>query len=262
MTSATPHQSGARRVVESVGDLRRLLGVPYTDQQLEAIGAGLEPGVIVAGAGSGKTTVMAARVVWLVGNGQVAPGEVLGLTFTNKAAAELRERVDTALRRAGLYEDADEWVGPGPGASAEDEDLEVGVEPVISTYHAYSDRLIKEHGLRLGLEPSARLLADANRFTLAARAVRLARGPFEYLRGSIAAITADLLELDGELSEHVIDPWALAAADGEFGRLATVRRDPETGKSVRAVARSSTAKRVSLIYQDYLKAAAVSGARG
>jgi DNA helicase-2/ATP-dependent DNA helicase PcrA len=269
MTSATPQRTGARRVIESVGDLRRLLGVPYTDQQLEAIGAELEPGVIVAGAGSGKTTVMAARVVWLVGSGQVAPGEVLGLTFTNKAAAELRERVDIALRRAGLYPDPDLEYGAGRGAglgvnqnpAAEDDEFALGVEPVISTYHAYSDRLIKEHGLRLGLEPSARLLADANRYTLAARAVRTASGPFEYLRGSTATITADLLALDGELSEHVIDPVALAEADHDFGRLVPDRRDPVTGRSVRAVPRTATTNRRSLIYQDYLNAAAVSGAR-
>ncbi|HEV2634764.1 MAG TPA: ATP-dependent DNA helicase [Actinocrinis sp.] len=264
----TPHQPGPRQVIESVRDLRRLLGVPYTDQQLEAIGAGLEPGVIVAGAGSGKTTVMAARVVWLVGSGQVAPGEVLGLTFTNKAAAELRERVDTALRKAGLYGDEDSWGRPGADAAAGLDDLAVGVEPVISTYHAYSDRLIKEHGLRLGLEPSARLLADANRYTLAARAVRTARGPFEHLRGSIAAITADLLELDGELSEHVVDPDRLLAADRAFARPAGQRRDPRTGRSVRGVARTGaagarTARRTeTYLYQEYLNAAAVAGARG
>ncbi|NHB83702.1 UvrD-helicase domain-containing protein [Tessaracoccus sp. HDW20] len=62
----------------------------------------LEPAVIIAGAGSGKTTVMAARVVWLVGTRQVSPEQVLGLTFTRKAAAELAERVATALERAGV----------------------------------------------------------------------------------------------------------------------------------------------------------------
>ncbi|MEA5053256.1 MAG: UvrD-helicase domain-containing protein, partial [Propionicimonas sp.] len=65
-----------------------LLGIPFSDQQLAAITAPLEPGVIIAGAGSGKTTVMAARVVWLVGSGAVLPEQVLGLTFTRKAAAE------------------------------------------------------------------------------------------------------------------------------------------------------------------------------
>ena len=67
-----------------------------------SITAPLEPAVIVAGAGSGKTTVMAARVVWLVGTGQLAPEEVLGLTFTNKAAKELLDRVRSALVKAGL----------------------------------------------------------------------------------------------------------------------------------------------------------------
>ena len=61
--------------------------------------------MIIAGAGSGKTTVMAARVVWLVGTGAVRPEEVLGLTFTRKAAAELSHRVRTALVRAGVVAD-------------------------------------------------------------------------------------------------------------------------------------------------------------
>ena len=83
-------------------DLSAVLGLAFSDQQLQAITAPLQPGVIIAGAGSGKTTVMAARVVWLVGSGQVAPEQVLGLTFTRKAAAELSARVRTALQRAGV----------------------------------------------------------------------------------------------------------------------------------------------------------------
>ena len=78
-----------RTRLDSAADLIDALGISFSDQQLEAITAPLEPGVIIAGAGSGKTTVMAARVVWLVGTGAVRPEEVLGLTFTRKAAAEL-----------------------------------------------------------------------------------------------------------------------------------------------------------------------------
>ena len=81
------------------------LGISFSTEQLDAITAPLEPGVIIAGAGSGKTTVMAARVVWLVGTGAVRPEEVLGLTFTRKAAAELSQRVRSALLRAGLIAD-------------------------------------------------------------------------------------------------------------------------------------------------------------
>ena len=75
---------------------------PLSPQQFAAVTAPLEPMVVIAGAGSGKTTLMAARVVWLVATGQVQPDEVLGLTFTNKAAGELSGRIRTALRDAGI----------------------------------------------------------------------------------------------------------------------------------------------------------------
>src|SRR5512139_2003491 len=135
------------RVVETPEQLSVLMQEDFTfsDQQFAVVTAPLSPHVVIAGAGSGKTTVMAARVVWLVGTGQVGPHQVLGLTFTNKAAAELSERIRKALRK---LED-DELREPGA-----DEVESVG-EPTVSTYHAYADRLIKEHGLRLGLEPSA-----------------------------------------------------------------------------------------------------------
>jgi DNA helicase-2/ATP-dependent DNA helicase PcrA len=98
-----PARPGA--VFQDTSDLVAALRIPFSDQQLEAITAPLQPGVIIAGAGSGKTTVMAARVVWLVGTGQVRPEEVLGLTFTRKAAAELSHRVRTALTTAGVVAD-------------------------------------------------------------------------------------------------------------------------------------------------------------
>ena len=242
--------------IETPRDLARVLGVPYTEEQLAAITAPLEPGVIVAGAGSGKTTVMAARVVWLVATGWVEPGEVLGLTFTNKAAAELRERVRVALAAAGFAgpqeSDLDD---PSPEAAPD----ELG-EPAISTYHAYADRLIKEHGLRLGLEPSTRLLADASRYTLAARVVRNATGPFDVLRGSISNITRDLIDLDAELSEHVVSPARLAEFDRAFADAAELYRDPVTRKSIRAVNRRTNKR--GAIYERYLEAAGKARERG
>jgi len=85
-------------------ELRDVLGESWTfsPQQFAAITAPLEPAVVIAGAGSGKTTVMAARVVWLVATGRVQPGEILGLTFTTKATAELAARIRASLRQAGL----------------------------------------------------------------------------------------------------------------------------------------------------------------
>ncbi|HZD72363.1 MAG TPA: UvrD-helicase domain-containing protein, partial [Actinomycetota bacterium] len=68
-----------------------------TAEQWAAITAPIGPVHVIAGAGSGKTAVMAARIVYLVERVGVAPSEILALTFTNKAAAELEERVRDAL---------------------------------------------------------------------------------------------------------------------------------------------------------------------
>ncbi|RSS78788.1 ATP-dependent helicase, partial [Streptomyces sp. WAC06614] len=189
-------------VLSDPEQLKELLGIPFTPEQTACITAAPAPQVIVAGAGSGKTTVMAARVVWLVGTGQVRPDQVLGLTFTNKAAGELADRVRTALARAGITD---------PDPSPTDEDA-TG-EPRISTYHAFAGQLLKDHGLRIGLEPSARLLADATRFQLAARVLREAPGPYPALTRSVPDLVSDVLALDAELSEHLVTPARLRTYD-------------------------------------------------
>lgn len=223
--------------------LKELLGIPFTPEQTACITAPPAPQVIVAGAGSGKTTVMAARVVWLVGTGQVAPEQVLGLTFTNKAAGELAERVRKALVAAGVTDP--EVIDPDnpPG------------EPTISTYHAFAGRLLTEHGLRIGLEPSTRLLADATRYQLAAKVLREAPGPYPALTRSFPTLVSDLLALDGELSEHLVRPERLETYDTELlDELATarlsnadLRRIPETAEARRSLLalteRYRTAKR-------------------
>ncbi|MFJ9027964.1 UvrD-helicase domain-containing protein [Streptomyces sp. NPDC102274] len=222
--------------------LKELLGIPFTPEQTACITAPPAPQVIVAGAGSGKTTVMAARVVWLVGSGQVAPEQVLGLTFTNKAAGELAERVRKALVRAGVTDpDAIDPEHP-PG------------EPSISTYHAFAGRLLTDHGLRIGLEPTARLLADATRFQLAARVLRDAPGPYPALTKTLPALVSDLLALDAELAEHLVGPARLGAYDTDLLRTlegarlsnAELRKVPETavarGELLELVGRYRAAK--------------------
>ncbi|MFD3332485.1 UvrD-helicase domain-containing protein [Streptomyces sp. NPDC058700] len=184
--------------------LKELLGIPFTPEQTACITAPLAPQVVVAGAGSGKTTVMAARVVWLVGTGQVAPEQVLGLTFTNKAAGELAERVRTALVRAGVTD-----------PDVIDPDNPPG-EPRISTYHAFAGQLLTDHGLRIGLEPTSRLLADATRYQLAARVLREAPGPYPALTRSFPTLITDLLALDAELAEHLVRPEQLQTYDSEL----------------------------------------------
>jgi len=88
MSRVTPHQLAAA------------LGLPPpTDEQAAVIAAPAGPTLVVAGAGAGKTETMAARVVWLVANRQVLPEQVLGLTFTRKAAQQLTSRIRTRLAR-------------------------------------------------------------------------------------------------------------------------------------------------------------------
>ncbi|QFR00187.1 ATP-dependent helicase [Streptomyces phaeolivaceus] len=209
--------------------LKELLGIPFTPEQTACVVAPPAPQVIVAGAGSGKTTVMAARVVWLVGTGQVAPEQVLGLTFTNKAAGELAERVRKALVRAGITD-----------PDVIDPDNPPG-EPVISTYHAFAGRLLTDHGLRIGLEPSSRLLADATRYQLAARVLRESPGPYPALTRSFPDLVSDILTLDSELAEHLVRPEDLRAYDA--GLLRELEGAKLTNADLRKVPEAAAARR-------------------
>ncbi|ABD13149.1 DNA/RNA helicase, superfamily I [Frankia casuarinae] len=209
-------------------DLRDLLEVPYTDEQIAAATAPLEPGVIIAGAGSGKTSVMAARVVWLVATGQVRPDQVLGLTFTTKAAAELSGRVRLALRKASA--------GAGPGGPAADG--EVDGEPTVATYHAFAGRLVVDNALRLGLEPDLQLISGAARYQLAARVARSHGGKVEALTRSLGALVGELVALDAEMSEHLVDPADLVAFDGALlAEIDAALRRAEQRRGTRGVRR-------------------------
>ena len=130
---------------------------PPTPEQEAIIAAPVEPLLVVAGAGSGKTETMASRVVWLVANRYANPDEVLGLTFTRKASGELAHRVRTRLGQLVRHVGRDESL--------------LG-EATISTYHAYAARVVTEHGLRAGYEPSARLLTEAARWQIVDSLVR------------------------------------------------------------------------------------------
>ena len=192
--------------------VRGALGIDFSDQQLAAIAAPLEPGVIIAGAGSGKTTVMAARVVWLVGSGALRPEQVLGLTFTRKAAAELSARVRAALLSSGVVDT---------------EGTDDAGEQVVMTYDAFAARLVSDHGLRIGVDGEARLITGAARFRLASRVVSAAEGPFSQLsRLRPDSVTDRVLGLDGELAAHLVNSRAIDGHADEF--LSEVDQSPRS----------------------------------
>lgn len=210
MTAAT---SVFRRRITDPAQLSEALGIPFSEQQLDAITAPLGPGVIIAGAGSGKTTVMAARVVWLVGTGVVRPEQVLGLTFTRKAAGELSVRIRTALIRAGVLDT---------------DGVDEAGEQVVMTYDAFAARLVSEHGLRIGVDGDRTMISGATRYRLAARVVANAAGPFEALSRLRPATLVDrVLKLDADLQAHLVErdaldrharEWRLAWAEAPLAR--------------------------------------------
>src|SRR5271166_5750133 len=224
--------------------LARLLRLPEpTPEQAAVISAPLGPLAVIAGAGSGKSETMAARLVWLVANGMVRPDRVLGLTFTRKAAAEFADRVRSRLerlRRAGLEgaglggtgSAGTGLAGTGPAGTGEVGDP-FGGDPVIGTYHAYAGRLVSDNALREGLEPSMRLITPALSWQLAAQIVAAYDGPMDEIIWTPQTVTAAVLELAGDLSEHLreagdvtaVGTWLDAELEALPGRVpASVRK--------------------------------------
>ncbi len=99
------------------------------------------PVLVLAGAGTGKTRVLTARLVHLLATGKALPGEILAVTFTNKAAAEIRERAAAMLGRS-----VEGWF--------------------LGTFHSLAARLLRPHAERVGLRPNFTILGDDDQIRL------------------------------------------------------------------------------------------------
>ncbi|MGO1637467.1 MAG: UvrD-helicase domain-containing protein [Ancrocorticia populi] len=131
-----------------------------TPEQREVITSNSPAILVVAGAGSGKTATMANRIAYQIGTGTVRPGEVLGLTFTRKAAGELAQRVDQALMRLSK---GGFLTSQGEGLSALRERMD---RPNISTYNSFAADIAASYGMLVRKDPGARLITDAERWQL------------------------------------------------------------------------------------------------
>jgi DNA helicase-2/ATP-dependent DNA helicase PcrA len=173
-----------------------------TAEQSAIISSPLTPRLVIAGAGSGKTATMADRVVWLVANGWVRPEEVLGVTFTRKAAGELASRIRAklaALQRIAA-EDTEHRIFPA-GLLSED-----ALEPKVSTYHSYASGIVSDYGLRLGVERDVVLLGGAQAWQLASEVVEAFDGEYEHFRAAKSTLVKAVIQLAGECAEHLRDP--------------------------------------------------------
>ncbi|WP_374929066.1 ATP-dependent helicase [Kytococcus sedentarius] len=171
-------------------DLADVLGQHRPTPEQAAVIEAIDPAqLVVAGAGSGKTETMAARVVWLVANRWVRSDQVLGLTFTRKAAAELSERLTArldALARAGVL--TAEELQP----------------PVVSTYNAWSGGIVAEHGLRLGIEPGARVLSAVEAWQGVTDLVTTWPGELPAGLTSVEGVVQGVLTLAGQMGDHLV----------------------------------------------------------
>ena len=220
-----------------------------TDEQAAIISSPLEPLLVIAGAGSGKTATMADRVIWLVANKLVRPEEILGVTFTRKAAGELAQRIRGQLEklaRSGILE-------------LEDEGL---LDPTVSTYHSYANTLVKEHGLRLGVEPDTALLGTAQAWQVAAGVIESYDGDYDHLASSKNTLIDAVVTFAGECAEHLVDPvQAKDWIDELVGRLDALpyRIDKQAASSLEArklLDRLRTRATIAELAVDYARAKA------
>ena len=163
------------------------------------------PTVVIAGAGSGKTETMSARVLWLVANGIVRPEEILGLTFTRKAAGELASRIRKRLRQLRK-------IGLLPIDSVNKVEIDIAV--TVSTYHSYAGRVLSEHAIRLGVDASSDPIGEAASWQIANRIVN------NFASEEINS--ADISHSAKTVVDKVMD---LSAALGEHGRTTTEVRE-------------------------------------
>src|SRR5450830_1014618 len=166
-------ETATGRVVGSAADAEALL-VGLNPQQREAVLHHGGPLLIVAGAGSGKTRVLAHRIAYLLATGRAHPGEILAITFTNKAAAEMRERVATLV---------------GPSAR----------RMWVSTFHSACVRILRREAATLGLRSSFSIYdsADSQRLlTMVARELDLdsKKFPPKALAAKISALKDELVD--------------------------------------------------------------------
>ena len=187
---------------------------PTDEQKLIIAADHRKPAVVIAGAGSGKTETMSTRLVYLIANGLVQPENVLGLTFTKKSAGDLANKVRKSLKNLGKSSEFAQALrdhGRPP--------LQLGAEPTISTYHSYAYRIVREHSLRLGIEPPDQMLGSAAAWQQVERIVREYEGEMDRIDRKPSTVATNLLKLVSQLQEHEVEPEALSEIAEEVERM-------------------------------------------
>ena len=188
---------------------RRLAQPQPTAQQQAVIEAPLSPALVTAGAGSGKTSTMANRVVWLIANELIRPDQVLGLTFTRKAAGSLSDRIAKGILALR-------------GSSSLNAEAAVEFDqPTVSTYNSFASALFRDNALLIGREPESALLNEAAAWQLARRVVVASTDDrLVALEQSVDNLAEWVLNLAHAISDNDADPSEVAGFGERFAAIA------------------------------------------
>lgn len=150
-------------------------------EQLEAVTHKSGPLLIVAGAGTGKTSVVTSRIAWLIREGLAKPDEILALTFTDKAAGEMEERVDRLLP----YGYTDLW---------------------IHTFHAFAETVLRRHALEIGLPDDLKLLDTTAQWMLVRKNLDKFKLDYWRPRGNPTKFIHALLRHWSRAKDELVEP--------------------------------------------------------
>lgn len=186
-----------------MNDVQKDLLEGLNDEQKQAVSHKEGPLMIVAGAGTGKTMVITRRIAWLIQQGLAAPENILALTFTDKAAGEMEERVDMLLPYGYV-------------------DLQ------ISTFHSFCEKLLRDYGAEMGLSRDFQLLSELDTWLLMRK--NLERFELDYYRplGNPTKYIRSLMTHFSRAKDNAITPEAyLAYAEGKMADLDSANADEE-----------------------------------
>lgn len=209
------------RQVIGAREMCEVLGVYAPTPEQEAVIEAPPNGVyrVIAGAGSGKTETMALRVLFLVANGFVQPREVLGLTFTKKAAGELQKRL---VERLALLAKRFPEIGA-------DDPFD---RPRVHTYNAFSTRIFSDHAVYLGIDSDIQVASQASAWSLARHVVASSKDSrLASLDLGVERVTSLVLKLSQALAENDVSDDAL---DAFVERFLALRDLPPGGRGAYA----------------------------
>ena len=208
---------------------------PLDDEQ-QVAASSETPALIIAGPGSGKTTTLVARVAYLVREQGIAPERILALTFSRKAAREMRARLDASI---GAEPTGNER---GP--------LAPPPEPTVSTIHAFCGDLLRRYGPLVGLRPDFRLTGEAEGYFLLRRVVNALPLQHYLPLAAPALYFPDLLRAISRAKDSLIEPEDYAA---------TAQKMLDTARTPEDRLAAERAQEVAAIYHGYQQALAARG---